>query len=151
MKFKSFLGTASGLRIWNTHHQLSPYDMMTHKGGVVVDCHGIRLGIWGSRVRTTAAPGNLWPWVAKKLQVIPSQNSVPLLSKKICKSHFKKDSDSNHFLGAVMEPWSQNHLPISLTIRLKYKRYHKFYRHFHCEKLHFTCLIKDFLRADIHC
>jgi len=31
--------------------------------------HGIKLGIWGSGVQTTAAPGNLWQRVAKKLQV----------------------------------------------------------------------------------
>jgi len=34
---------------------------------------GIRLGIWGSVVQTPAAPGNLWPRVAKKITNDSSQ------------------------------------------------------------------------------
>jgi len=42
--------------------------------------HSIRLGIWGSRVQTPAALGNLWPRVVKKIQIKYSQPySVPLM------------------------------------------------------------------------
>jgi len=46
----------------------------------------IRLGIRGSGVRTPAAPGNLWPWVAKKITSDSQpKNSVPFMKRKFAR------------------------------------------------------------------
>jgi len=59
------------------------------------DCHGIRLGIWGSVIEPWRLQATLDPRLPKKLQVTPSQNSLPLLGKK-CARRTLKDLKKHH-------------------------------------------------------
>jgi len=59
----------------------------------------------GSRAWTPSAPGNLWPRVAKKYQVILTYNRLPLMNKKTCKAHSKKIKKNLYFtlsLGGIL-------------------------------------------------
>jgi len=59
----------------------------------VAHCHGIRLGIGGSGVRTPApaAPGNLRSRVAKKITSDSQPKQRAFNKEKICKAYFKKE------------------------------------------------------------